>query len=108
MTDSFLWIEEVKTTLPSLAAAEQLAAALVENRLVACVQIIGPIKSVYRWQGVVNNDTEFSISCKTVASKLAALIDHIHAVHPYELPEILCSRWQATPAYANWVSEQVC
>ncbi len=107
MTDSFPRIEEVRTTIPSLAAAEQLAAAIVELRLAACVQIAGPIQSVYRWHGVINKDQEYSMSCKTSSSRQSSLIAYLKAHHPYELPEVISIQMHATPEYANWLNDQV-
>ena len=107
MTAPFVIIEQVKTTLPTQAAAEELAAAIVQNRLAACVQITGPILSVYRWQGGVNKDQEFSLCCKTTTTRRAQLIDYLRAHHPYELPEIVTCVIQSTPEYAAWLIEQV-
>ena len=107
MTAQFVIIEQVTTTLPTQAAAEELAAALVEKRLAACVQITGPILSVYRWQGDVNRDQEFSLCCKTTTSRLPQLIDYLRAHHPYDLPEIITCVLQSTPEYYAWVVEQV-
>ena len=107
LTVLFVQIEEVKTTLPTIAAAEELAAVLVERRLAACVQITGPIQSVYRWKDSINKDQEFSLCCKTSSGRLSQLIDYLQAHHPYELPEVLVSSMQATPEYARWLQEQV-
>lgn len=107
MTDRFVTIEEVRTTLPTQAAANELAAALVERRLAACVQIIGPLVSFYRWQGTVNSDQEFSLTCKTTASVRSQLIDYLQTHHPYELPEILTHSIQASVEYGNWLKNQV-
>ncbi len=107
MTVLFVQIEEVRTTFPSSAAAEELAVALVERRLAACVQITGPIQSVYRWQDSINKDQEFSLCCKTSSGRLSHLIDYLKSRHPYELPEVLVSSVRATSEYASWVQEQV-
>ena len=107
MTELFIQIEEVRTTLRTIAAAEELAAALVERRLAACVQITGPIQSVYRWNDSISKDQEFSLCCKTSSGRLSQLIDYLQAHHPYKLPEVLVSSVQATPEYARWLQEQV-
>jgi periplasmic divalent cation tolerance protein len=107
LTVLFVQIEEVRTTLPTIAAAEDLAAALVERRLAACVQITGPIQSVYRWHDSINKEQEFSLCCKTASGRLSHLIDYLQAHHPYELPEVLVSNVQASPKYARWLREQV-
>ncbi len=107
MTDRFVTIEEVRTTLPTQDAANELAAALVELRLAACVQINGPLVSYYRWQGTVNRDQEFSLTCKTTASLRSQLIDYLQTHHPYELPEILTHSIQASAEYGDWLKDQV-
>ena len=107
LTDRFVTIEEVRTTLPTQLAADELATALVELGLAACVQIIGPISSVYRWQGTLNKDAEFSLYCKTTASRLLQLLDYLRAHHPYKLPEILTYSIQASTEYGRWLNEQV-
>ena len=107
LTVLFVQIEEVRTTLPTIAAADQLAVALVERRLAACVQITGPIQSVYRWNDSINKDQEFSLCCKTSSGRLSQMIDYLQAHHPYELPEVLVSSVQASPQYACWLQEQV-
>ena len=100
-------IEEVKSTLPTQTAAKELAAALVEKRLAACVQIVGPITSIYGWRGELNCDEEFCVVCKTTPARLSQLIDYVRSHHPYEVPEILTTRVQASSEYASWLFEQV-
>ena len=100
-------IEEVRTTLPNHSAAQVLAIALVEQRLAACVQITGPILSVYRWQGVVTQDQEFALSCKTSSSRLSQLVDYLTTHHPYEQPEILIQSFRSMPGYSQWLHDQV-
>ncbi len=100
-------IEEVRTTLPNREAAQALAVAMVEQRLAACVQITGPILSVYRWQGVVNQDQEFSLNCKTSTTRLSELVEYLTKHHPYEQPEILIQSFRATAGYCQWLHEQV-
>ena len=107
MTAPLVTIEEVKTTLPTQAAAEELAAALVEKRLAACVQISGPISSIYRWDGRINKDQEFSLCCKTTESRLPQLVDYLIEHHPYKLPEILAISLRASNEYAHWLRDQV-
>jgi periplasmic divalent cation tolerance protein len=100
-------ISTVSTTVGSEDSSRQLAAAMVESRLAACVQIDGPIRSVYRWQGTVNNELEYRLICKTLTSLVPNLIEFIKQKHPYELPEILNVRCECSPEYAHWLSEQV-
>ena len=105
MSSRGVTIQEVYTTLPTLSAAQTLAAAIVEQRLAACVQITGPVCSIYRWKGSVNQDQEYVLRCKTVDTELANLTEYLKSNHPYELPEIIWSTVQASPEYAEWVED---
>ena len=99
---------QVTTTLPDRAAADQLAAQLVGERLAACAQVAGPIASTYRWQGSVTRAEEWQCQLKTTAAKLAAIQARIRALHPYEVPEIIALPLTAVdPAYLRWVEESV-
>ena len=79
----------VLTTIGTNEAAEKLARELVERRLAACVNIVGPIRSIYRWQQTVHNDQEFLLVIKTTAERAAQLRPVIKELHPYELPECI-------------------
>lgn len=79
----------VLTTIGTNEAAEKLARELVERRLAACVNIVGPIRSIYRWQQTVHNDQEFLLVIKTTAERAAQLRSVIKELHPYELPECI-------------------
>src|SRR5437016_12222177 len=76
----------VLTNLPERAAAERLAGLLVEKRLAACVNILAPCRSVYRWQGAVRHDEEHPMLIKTTAERYPALEQALRSGHPYELP----------------------
>jgi periplasmic divalent cation tolerance protein len=94
----------VITNLPDRASAETLAAALVERRVAACVNVMSPCRSVYRWQGAVEHAEEHPVFAKTPADRFAAVQDVIRELHPYELPEIIAVRVDAgLPAYLAWV-----
>ena len=95
------------TNLPDRAAAEKLAAALIEQRVAACVNLLAPCRSVYRWQGAVQHDEEHPVLIKTTAERYAALETAIRAVHPYELPEIVAIPIErGLPAYLDWVAAE--
>jgi periplasmic divalent cation tolerance protein len=97
----------VLTNLPDRAAAERLAGALVEQRVAACVNILAPCKSVYRWKDAVQHDDEHPVLIKTTAERYAALEAAIRAVHPYELPEIIAVPVErGLPAYLAWVDAE--
>jgi periplasmic divalent cation tolerance protein len=97
----------VLTNLPERAAAERLADALVEQRVAACVNILAPCRSVYRWQGAVQHDEEHPLLIKTSADRYAALEAAIRAGHPYELPEIIAVPIErGLQAYLDWIATE--
>lgn len=97
----------VVTNLPDRASAEKLAALLIERRLAACVNILAPCSSVYRWQGEIQHDEEHPLLIKTVHGRYAELEASIRANHPYELPEIIAvSLTHGLPAYLQWVESE--
>lgn len=97
----------VLTNLPDRVAAERLADSLIEQRLAACVNILAPCRSVYRWQGSVQHDEEHPVLIKTTAARYAALEQAIRAGHPYELPEIVAIPIErGLAAYLDWVSAE--
>src|SRR5512133_26717 len=97
----------VVTTLPDAAAAQKLAARLVELRVAACVNVLAPCRSVYRWQGKVEDAEEVPVLIKTAAARYADLEAAIRAEHPYELPEIVAIPVaQGLPDYLAWVAAE--
>ena len=97
----------VLTNLPDRQAAEKLADALVEKRLAACVNILAPCRSVYRWKGAIQRDEEHPVLIKTTAERYAALEQAIRAEHPYELPEIVAVPIErGLPDYLKWVAAE--
>lgn len=97
----------VITHLPDAESAGRLAATLVERRLAACVNILAPCRSVYRWNGQVEAAAEVPLLIKTGAARYAALEAAIRAAHPYELPEIVAVPLaQGLPAYLAWVAAE--
>ena len=94
----------VLTNLPDRAAAEKLADALIQKRVAACVNILAPCRSVYRWKGAVQHDEEYPVLIKTTRESYAALEAAIREAHPYELPEIVAVPIErGLPAYLDWV-----
>ena len=94
----------VFTSLPDAASAEALANALIDQRLAACVNVLAPCTSVYRWQGATETATEVPLLIKTTPARYAALEAAIRAHHPYELPEIVAVPvMQGLPGYLDWV-----
>jgi periplasmic divalent cation tolerance protein len=96
----------VLTTLPLAADAKAFARALVEERLAACVTILGEARAVYRWRGEVCEDDERQVVIKTTGDRVAALEARVHALHPYEVPEFLVLPVaHGGERYVNWVRE---
>jgi len=80
---------------------------LVERRLAACVNILSPCRSVYRWKGKTEDAEEFPVLIKTTRERYAELETAIRAAHPYELPEIVAvSLTAGLPAYLEWVASE--
>ncbi|HVC12735.1 MAG TPA: divalent-cation tolerance protein CutA [Burkholderiales bacterium] len=97
----------VLTNLPDRAAAERLAEALIAQRVAACVNILAPCRSVYRWREGVQHDEEHPMLIKTSAERYPALEAAIRAGHPYELPEIVAVPVErGLPAYLDWVAQE--
>jgi periplasmic divalent cation tolerance protein len=97
----------VLTNLPDRESAEKLATALIEQRLAACVNVLAPCSSIYRWQGEIKRDEEHPLLIKTAEDRYAELEASIRANHPYELPEIIAvSISRGLPAYLQWVDSE--
>jgi periplasmic divalent cation tolerance protein len=97
----------VLTNLPDRAAAERLADTVVQKNLAACVNILAPCRSIYRWKGAVQHDEEHPLLIKTTAERYPALEQALRAGHPYELPEIIAVPiQQGLPAYLEWVAAE--
>jgi periplasmic divalent cation tolerance protein len=95
------------TNLPDEASAQSLATALVGERLAACVNVLAPCRSTYRWQGAIENAQETPVLIKTTESRYAALEAAIRARHPYELPEIIAVPVaHGLPEYLSWVAAE--
>jgi len=99
---------QVLTTVGSEQEAERVAATLVDRRLAACVQVIGPISSRYRWQGAVEQAHEWMCLAKTEAARYEAVEAAIREVHSYEEPEIVATEIVAgSKGYLGWISESL-
>lgn len=98
----------VLTTVGLIEKAEHLAKALVERRLAACVNIVGPIRSIYRWQGAIEDQQEYLLVIKTTKERAVELEAAFAELHPYELPEhVELSIAGGGPGYLDWISAQV-
>jgi periplasmic divalent cation tolerance protein len=99
---------QVLTTAGSEQEAKVIAAALIERRLAACVQVSGPITSIYRWQGEIENAQEWHCLAKTAAPRWDAVEATIHELHPYEEPEIIATPIvAASPGYLRWIDNSL-
>jgi periplasmic divalent cation tolerance protein len=100
-------ILQITTTIDSEQAAERLATALVERRLAACVQIVGPVRSTFRWEGKIEISPEWMCIIKTPSDRADDVQSAIRELHGYDVPEIL-----VTPviggnrAYLDWVHSE--
>jgi periplasmic divalent cation tolerance protein len=99
---------QVLTTVGSEEEAERISAALVERRLAACVQTIGPIASRYRWRGQIERDQEWQCLAKTEAARYPEVEAAIRELHSYEEPEIIATEIVAgSSGYLAWISESL-
>jgi periplasmic divalent cation tolerance protein len=98
---------QVVTTTARREEAERIARDLVEKRLAACAQVVGPITSIYRWQGKIETDEEWQCWCKTRGELFPRVEEAIRAVHPYQVPEILAVPIAAgSEAYLTWLEAE--
>lgn len=104
MTDKRLFI----TTAPTREEANTIATELVSRRLAACVNILGPISSVYRWQGAVEDSEEFLLLVKSTESNGSAVQDAIRELHSYQIPELISFTVESgLENYLNWITASV-
>ena len=97
----------ILTSLPDDASAQALASTLVREGLAACVSILAPCRSTYRWQGTVEFAQEIPLLIKTATACYPALESAIRAGHPYELPEIIAVPIaHGLPEYLDWVTAE--
>ncbi len=96
----------VFVTVPSEAEAARIGRTLVEERLAACANVTGQIRSIYRWQDAIEDDAEFLMILKTSQASLDALIARASELHSYDVPEVIALPIQQgyTP-YMNWIAE---
>jgi periplasmic divalent cation tolerance protein len=99
-------IVEVRVTAPDAAVAQAIASGLVERRLAACAQVLGPITSTYWWEGAVETAQEHLVLAKTTADRFEGIREHVRSEHPYDNPEILAVPVTAAAGtYAAWLRE---
>jgi periplasmic divalent cation tolerance protein len=97
----------VLTTVPDATVATTMAQQLVEQGLVACVNILAPCTSMYHWQGKIESTQEVPLLIKTTQSRYIEVEAAICKLHPYELPEIIQVPITAgLPAYLQWITTE--
>ncbi|HEX6292651.1 MAG TPA: divalent-cation tolerance protein CutA [Herpetosiphonaceae bacterium] len=98
----------VLVTAPTIEEAAQLGRALVEERLAACANLVPGLRSIYRWQGAIQDDAEVLLLIKTSATHLDQLTQRIVELHSYETPEVLALPVVGgSSAYLQWLAMQV-
>jgi uncharacterized protein involved in tolerance to divalent cations len=98
----------IYVTCESEGSARQIATALVQEQLAACVNILPNIQSVYRWKGKLETANEYLLIIKSQQEAFAALRERVCKLHPYELPEIIAVPIVAgLEPYLNWITESV-
>jgi periplasmic divalent cation tolerance protein len=96
----------VLSTLPADADAAGLASALVEARVAACVNILPPMTSIYRWAAAVEEASEIQLAIKTTRASVPALWDKLRALHPYDVPEfVVLPIVDGSAPYLNWLRD---
>jgi periplasmic divalent cation tolerance protein len=101
-------VVSVYAVFASVEEAERIGRTMVEERFAACVNILGPIRSIYRWQGAVQTADEIAAIFKTDHEQADALIERVSALHSYDVPCVVS--WpveKVVPKYANWVENSV-
>ena len=94
----------VLVTVPSAEEGGRIAEAIVGERLAACVNIVGPIRSVYRWEGKIARDEEHLLIVKTTGARYVALEARLLELHPYDVPEVVALPIRAgSAAYLAWI-----
>lgn len=98
---------QITTTTGDRSVAEQIAADLVDRNLVACAQIVGPVRSVYRWKGTVEFTEELLLSLKTRSTHVEVIKQAIMQLHPYDVPELIVTPIvDGSEKYLTWLREQ--
>ena len=101
-------VVSVYATFANAEEAERIGRHMVEERLAACINILGPCRSIYRWQGAIETGDEVAAILKTTDEQSAALIERIVALHSYEVPAVTVWPILELPsAYGDWIEASV-
>lgn len=94
------------STFPDAVLARRVAEQLISENLAACANIGGPVDSIYRWEGKIENARETMVFFKTTSGRFAEFQKKLRSLHPYDVPEIICLGVAGgLPEYLRWVSE---
>ena len=97
----------VHVSTPDQDEAERLGEMAVQNRLAACAQVLGPVKSCYWWEGELLSPTEWLCTLITTTARLESLIDALHEVHSFKVPHIVATPIVAgAPGYLAWIDTE--
>jgi periplasmic divalent cation tolerance protein len=97
----------ILTTLGADADAASFARVLVDERLAACVNVLPPMTSIYRWKGSIEEDRELQLVIKTSRERVAAIEARFRELHPYELPEFIVLDVKTSAPYLAWIGASV-
>ncbi len=97
----------IYTTVPKREDAVRIARSLIEERLAACVNILGPGLSCYRWEGTICEDEEWVLFIKTTRRRVGAVERRFASLHPYSVPAFIVLPWeQVSEAYGRWTEAE--
>jgi periplasmic divalent cation tolerance protein len=98
---------QVTTAVAEEAAAAEMADTVVAERLAACAQVLGPVRSSYHWEGEVRIAQEWLVVSKTTDARVAELTSRIRALHSYDVPEIVTvAIAEGNPEYLRWIRDE--
>ena len=95
----------ILSTFPTLEGAESLAKVLLDKKIAACVQIHGPVQSMYNWENKLISDQEWKMSLKTKDNKVEEISKVLHQMHPYKVPQWIEINGTGSLKYEKWVAE---
>ena len=95
----------ILSTFPTLEGAESLAKVLLEKKIVACVHIQGPVKSMYNWKNELMCEQEWKVSLKTKDENIGEISRVLHQMHPYDIPQWIEINGTGSLKYEEWVTE---
>jgi periplasmic divalent cation tolerance protein len=98
---------QLQFTIDDAARGDAIVDALLQERLIACAQRLGPVTSRYRWHGAIEHAEEWLFVCKTVRDRVDAVVECVTALHPYDVPEIVASDVvSGLGAYLAWIEDE--